>query len=328
MADRSGSSSGARSDQFLANIALLYYGEGLTQNEIANRVGVSRATIVNCLREGRERGIVDIHINGRALAASSLSRELRERFDLVDAYISYTDTKQKTAAAETLRQTARVAAMALYDIVSPGCRLGVAWGVTTKAVADQLPRTGIPSVTVHQMIGAMQTDRLPAAETCSIQVASRLGATCHTLHAPAVLSSADLAAKLREEPTIRTQMNRLQTLDAALFSVGDCSPNTHLVAAGIAKESELGEAIAKGGAGIVCARFIDEAGAHLPLKLDQRIFAIDLATLREVPVKLMVAAGPSKLNATLAALRGKLVSHLVVDVALAKLLLAAQGPTR
>ena len=325
MAGQNDVSSSPRSDQFLANIALLYYGEGLTQNEIAKRVGVSRVTIANYLREGRERGIVDIHINGRALAMSGLSRKLCERFALADAYVAYAEasTRARQPYGEILQQTARVAAFAMHDILKPGDRLGVAWGETTKAVADELPRTVIRDIAVHQMIGAMETDRLPAAETCSIQIASRLGATCHTLHAPAVLSSADLADRLRKEPTIRSQMEKLQTLDAAVFSVGPCSTDTHLVAAGIATQEELLEAKSRGAVSIVCTRFIDGNGSDIFLDLDNRVFAIDLETLRNVPTKLMVAAGVSKYEATLATLAGGLVSHLVVDVGLAKRLLDA-----
>ena len=44
-------------DAVLANVALLYYGQGLTQSEIAKRMQVSRATIVNMLRESREKGL-------------------------------------------------------------------------------------------------------------------------------------------------------------------------------------------------------------------------------------------------------------------------------
>ncbi len=47
----------------LSNIALLYYGEGLTQGEIAKRMKVSRTTVVNMLRESRELGIVEIRVD-------------------------------------------------------------------------------------------------------------------------------------------------------------------------------------------------------------------------------------------------------------------------
>ena len=57
----------------LANVALLYYGEGLTQNDIAKRLNVARSTVVNFLREAREFGIVDIRVDGTSLAASNLA---------------------------------------------------------------------------------------------------------------------------------------------------------------------------------------------------------------------------------------------------------------
>lgn len=75
-------------DALLANVALLYYGEGLTQSEIAKRLSVSRPTIVNMLRECRDRGIVEIRVDGEVLAASALSRQLVARFGLEDAYVS------------------------------------------------------------------------------------------------------------------------------------------------------------------------------------------------------------------------------------------------
>ena len=60
----------AKDENYLANIALLYYQEGLNQGQIADRLGLSRATIVNYLKEGRDRGIVDIRVNGESLRAS------------------------------------------------------------------------------------------------------------------------------------------------------------------------------------------------------------------------------------------------------------------
>jgi DNA-binding transcriptional regulator LsrR (DeoR family) len=56
-----------KDENYLANIALLYYQEGLNQGQIADRLGLSRATIVNYLKEGRDRGIVDIRVNGESL---------------------------------------------------------------------------------------------------------------------------------------------------------------------------------------------------------------------------------------------------------------------
>jgi len=43
----------------LADIAALYDKNGLTQSEIAGRIGVSRPAIVNYIKQAREQGIDD-----------------------------------------------------------------------------------------------------------------------------------------------------------------------------------------------------------------------------------------------------------------------------
>jgi len=138
----------------LANIALLYYGEGLTQSEIAKRMQVSRATIVNMLKDSRDLGIVEIRVDGKYLASSNLARDVCEKFGLADVYIATSDTRQSTNnRASLLAHVARVAAAAVLDIVEPGDRIGVAWGETILAVSDVIPSSSTEKVEVCQLIG-------------------------------------------------------------------------------------------------------------------------------------------------------------------------------
>ena len=103
----------AEKEALLSNVALLYYGEGLTQGEIAKRMKVSRATIVNMLRESRDLGVVEIRVDGQFLTGSSLARELREKYGLADVYVAQPAAEGVALSRdESLRQLARVAAMA------------------------------------------------------------------------------------------------------------------------------------------------------------------------------------------------------------------------
>ncbi|WP_421854995.1 sugar-binding transcriptional regulator [Oricola sp.] len=312
-------------DAHLANVALLYYGEGLTQSEIAQRLGVSRPTIVNLLRESRERGIVEIRVEGEVLAASNLSRLLCQKFNLKDAYVSQSRGESAPPAdrAEALAQVARVAAMALIDIVKPGDSIGVAWGETIKAVSSVIGNARIDGVTVCQMIGSMVSDRVPASEDCAIRIANCFGATCFTLHAPAVLSSAELANALKIEPTIAAQLKRFDNLDVAVFSVGNMAASTHLAGAGIAQASDIETAEASGARGVVCCRYIDAQGNALQQPPQERIVAIEVDQLRRIERKLLVVAGEDRKDAALAVLNGGLATHLCVDEALAHALLEA-----
>jgi len=321
--DESTASPFSDKDAQLANVALLYYGEGLTQSEIAKRLAVSRPTVVNMLRESRERGIVEIRVDGEVLAASTLSRQLCAKYGLADAYVSRSRAGAAPDRDESLAQLARVAAMAVLDVVRPGDTVGVAWGETIKAVAEAMPRQPVDGVTVCQLIGSMVSDRVAASEDCAIRIANNLNADCYTLHAPAVLSSAALADSLRAEPTIASQLDRLETLDVAIYSIGNTAPSTHLIAAGIADEAQVVQAVEAGARGIVCCRYIDARGQAIDMPPTDRVIAVEVDQLRRADRKLVVIAGEDRLDAALAILRGGLATHLCVDEPLATALMAA-----
>ena len=146
---------------------MLYYKDGLTQNEIAKRLGVSRATVINHLRLAREHGIVDIRINGSSFSTNKLSKDIKARFDLEDVYIASifeNDSSEEINTEEDIiRQVARVAAMALCEIVSPNDVLGVTWGKTIQLLAEELPSLSKPGLSVLQMIGSMKSPLLVAS---------------------------------------------------------------------------------------------------------------------------------------------------------------------
>ena len=310
-------------DATLANVALLYYGEGLTQSDIAKRMQVSRATIVNMLRESRERGIVEIRVDGHHLSSSNLAREIRDRFGLQDVYIAISDTSDtESERSDLLGQVGRVGASAILDIIEPGDRLGVAWGETIMAVSNVTAQSSTDQVEVCQLIGSMNSDRVPASENCAIQIAGKLGAKCFTLHAPGIVATAELAEVFRNEPTIKDQLARLDDLDMTIASIGNVLENTHLQAAGMATAQELNVAREMGAVGIICCRYIDRDGKNIETSPDERLLAATLSNLRKPKKKLLVVCGSDRAHATLAAIRGDLVTHLCVDQGLAKELLA------
>ncbi len=300
----------------LASVALLYYKDGLMQSEIAKRLNISRATVVNYLRQAREQQIVDIRVDGEAFATSNLSREVKDKFKLEDAYIVEpfaSGASAKVPRKEINRQIAQVGAMALVNLVRPGDTLGVAWGETIHFLSEQLPRSGVTSVTVCQLIGSMKSPLLSASESCAIRIASRLGAECHTLHSPAILTTRSLARELRAEPVIRAQLSRLENLSKAIFSVGNCRKDTHILQTGMVDAGQLDWYRSKGAVGVLCARFIDRDGNPVTGEPDSRMIGIELEQLRGCNTGILVAGGEDKREAILASIRGGYVTHLVID---------------
>ena len=74
-------------EQRRTRIAWLYYVEGLTQAEIAERLAVSRVKVVRDLQIGRQTGLVQIQISGRLASCVALERALERRFGLRQAVV-------------------------------------------------------------------------------------------------------------------------------------------------------------------------------------------------------------------------------------------------
>jgi DNA-binding transcriptional regulator LsrR (DeoR family) len=300
------------SEAQLAHVAMLYYREGLTQSEIAQRIGLSRATIVNYLRLARDLGIVDIRIRGESFTASPLSRKLTERYGLTDCYIAHDDVEPQRSEA-MLERVGQLAASAMRDLLEPRDKLGIAWGETIQHVANTFPNGPVPGLTCYQLIGSMDFNALFAPEACTIEIARRTLAPCRTLHAPAVVSSVDLAAQLRKEPIIARQLNELADLTKALFSVGSLSHPLTLVGSGMATQDELDTYLAMGAKGVFWGHFFDKDGNGLNGPLTGRLIGASLDQLRAITMRMLVACGKSKREAIKAALHGGFATHLVTD---------------
>src|SRR5699024_4500647 len=81
---RTGTSS--RKDQRI-RIAWFYYIEGLTQNEIAKRVGLSRPLVNQILAACRAEGLIQVRLNSSAASCAQLAARLIKKFDLRDAVV-------------------------------------------------------------------------------------------------------------------------------------------------------------------------------------------------------------------------------------------------
>ena len=74
-------------DQLRTRVAWLYYMENLTQAEIAEQLGLTRARVNRTLGECRESGIVRITLNSRFESCVALEQKLKERRLLSDAVV-------------------------------------------------------------------------------------------------------------------------------------------------------------------------------------------------------------------------------------------------
>ena len=75
------------SEELLLRVAWFYYKDELTQDEIAKRLSVSRASVGRMLDRARKVGLVSISLNADHLGAFEVSRQLRQTFALAEALV-------------------------------------------------------------------------------------------------------------------------------------------------------------------------------------------------------------------------------------------------
>jgi DNA-binding transcriptional regulator LsrR (DeoR family) len=297
--------------------AWLYHHDNLTQNQIANVMGISRASVVNYLQLAKEQNIVSISVRPDLVQQIEISRELRRKFGLRNALIIPGDG----GSAQPAQRIGAAGAAFLLQLLRPRDILGVAWGRTVLALSRVLPIQRRPELTVVQLVGSHGDEEGFSAEQCTLNIATRLGARCISIFAPAIVGRPELRDMLMDDPSLREQFATVRACNKALIGVCTVKRNSLIFEARLFSEDLSREYISKGAVGVICGRFFDRNGIPVLGSADNRMIGLTLEELRRIPCRIAVAGGPEKTEAMLGALRGEYITDLVTDEATARSLL-------
>jgi len=303
--------------------AWLFYMKDLRQDDIASRMKVSRASVNAYIKKARQTGMVHISMEPRGFREQQLAVDLEERFGLEAAYVIPADENGRCARKDLLE----VASTVVHQCLEDGDVFGVAWGKTLYEFSDILRPALYRNLTVIQLCGNLGAPYGYAPEECTSKIARQLGAASRNLYAPLVLSTAGLAERLRKEPIIAEQMSAMEKCTKALFSIGSCRPDSHIVTCGAMSAKQLRNHRAAGARAVIAGRLIDRFGKAMDTQ-DDRTIAISLHSLLKIPLRLAVVHGADKAEATHAALRGSIMSHLVIDENCANAILEDTGSSQ
>lgn len=300
----------------------LYYEDGLTQGEIADAMGVSRATVNAYLSEARDRGIVNISLEPAHLSSLTIADELKRHFGLEECLVVPSEETRPL-----IDRLARAGSLAIGNILQSGDTLGVVWGRTVMAVAERLDMLPLQDVTVVQATGSTPATFPYTPDLCAAAYAKALSARCVNITAPAIVGSPELAQILMNEPLIAGEFSALAGANRIIFGISSLRPNSTIHASGFFESVSLQHYLARGAVGVLAGRFIDERGDLVEGPLDARTIGIPLDLLASIKTRIAVAGGFDKVPALLALLRGKYANVLVTDAATGRGILNADGVT-
>ena len=306
--------------RLLYKIAKAYYEDGLTQEQIGVRLGLSRIKVSRLLDRARKEKIVQITVVAPQASNADLERRLEATYGLDEAVvISPSDRDPNTI----LHELGPAAAECLVRCLQGGEVLGLTWGTTILSVIDALPMQNWPEMRVVQMLGGLGQ---PEAEIYGADLARRaaasFGARLRLVPAPGIVTSKIVRDALLADPQISSTLDLAARADVALVGIGRPTPSSVVMQSGILSELEFELLQAQRVVGDIALRFFDVDGCAVDHEINDRIIGLNLNQICDIPRVIGVAGGMAKYEVIRAALHGGLIDVLVTDVDIADRLLA------
>lgn len=301
--------------------AWMYYDDGLTHEQIAKTLHLSRVAVTRLLQRARREGILQIKITKPLPLQYELERRLQKAFDLKATVV----VKTRASHDDTLDAIGRAGVEHLKQVLFPNCRLGVGWSRTVSRMGPYLEKPETPmSCVVNELAGSVLDPDHPYS--ISWRIAEVLEARVEALPAPVVVHSAEARQVLLNEPAISTAMEHASQCDIAFVGLGNLEPDCTLVRTGFMTVEQRAELQAEGAVGDMLMRFFDISGRHVPSPLDPRVISLSRAEIERIPYVVTLAAGRTKVDAIVGALRGRLCHCIILDTATVEQVLEHASP--
>ncbi len=296
----------------LIDVARKYYIEGLSQQEIARHLNISRPSVSNLLRRCREEKIVEIRIQeSNDSLVNALAGRLKTEFNIN----SVTVVPSAEDMQSTLAAAGKAAAKLLESKLKNRLKIGLSWGSSLFHVVKELSSQSVVDVEVIQMTGSLGMAN-PAFDGFELarNLAQKLNGSCRFIQAPVIVTNLELKKLLLKEQPIARTLDRMKTLDLALVGLSSDNPEySSMVREGFQDVSEAKLIQSEGGIGHICGLHYDSNGQFLDITQNRRVIGIEKGELKKVPYLIAVACGAEKAEAISGALKGNFVNSLITD---------------
>jgi DNA-binding transcriptional regulator LsrR (DeoR family) len=290
-------------------ISWLYYVEGMTQDEVAQIVGLNRARVLRILAAARADGTVQIRVTSRLSRCIELEQRLQRDWGLERAIV----VPSPQNPADTARVVGRELGTYLSGAVGPDMSIGLGWGETLTRGVEAIEQRPASGVKVISLLGGLtRVSNINPAEF-AWRVADRLSAECYMMVGPVFAPDATTRDALMHHTGIREVLDKVALLDMAVLSLGDLTPHSIFTRYGLLTAEEIASLEMAGAVGDVLCYFVDAEGRIVDHPVNDRVFAVDLADLRRARQIVLASGGWNKVRIIRAALKMLKPAVLVTD---------------
>lgn len=319
-----GGSGSLRDDEtsMATRAAWLHYAGGLTQAEVAKRLGLTSLKAHRLIMKANQDGLVKVYIDGEVSECMELEQELIARHGL-----DYCEVVPDFDPDELpLKALGISGAQFLKREIERGGEMliGMGHGRTLAACVEYLPRTSTNGVRFVSLLGGLTRKFSANPHDVIHRLAERTGAEAYVMPVPFFANTVEDRNILFSQRGVREIFDLAAGADLLMVGIGTAEREASLVATGMIEKGEIEEVKRAGGVGEVLGHFFDARGKPVETTLSDRTFTLGREQLSNRRI-VAVAGGKIKLPALKAVLASGLLSGLITDEATA---LALMGKAR
>jgi DNA-binding transcriptional regulator LsrR (DeoR family) len=315
---RNGDSDGSRLDD-AARAGWLYYVAGNTQDEIAQKLNISRQTAQRLVALAITEKLIKVRLDHPIASCMALAEVLTKRYDLKYCDVVPSDPNS-TSIVVGIAEAAAAYLERILRAPTPTV-LALGTGRTIRASVDQLPPMDCPQHKIVSLVGNITPDGSASFYDVITKISDTVKAPHFPMPVPVVASTIEEKTVLLKLKPVKHVCELAKHADVTMVGIGELGDQAPLFVDGFITRDEL-RALRKAGAvGEIVGWAFDRDGQILKGFTNERVVSVPIRNASPNTV-IGVAMGPSKLPAIRAALVGQLVRALITDENTATALLA------
>lgn len=276
-----------------------YYIEGLTQQEIANIMGVSRMKINKMLDEARQLNLVQFTIPMHSRSRLDIEKELADRFNLDDVFVV------PIAEDENINETlGKAAAIYVNDITKNNSYINMGYGDTLHHFISYLSSITESKISVVSLTGGV-TPYLPSKGALNPNVELNL------IPSPLFMNTKDSVDNMFKEKSVQEIFSLAELSSVTITGIGEVKDDATVIKSGIITHHEMKKIQLQGAVSDILMHFLDKDGNLISSDIEDRVVSTPLDKLKEMNNVIAVAGGDHKVDAILSGLKTKLFHRLI-----------------
>ncbi|CAH2401522.1 sugar-binding transcriptional regulator [Mesorhizobium escarrei] len=290
--------------------AWLHYAGGLTQSEVAKRLGLTSLKAHRLITKANQEGLVKVYIDGEVSECVALEDDLSSRYGL-----DYCEVVPDFDGEDLpLKALGIAGAQFLKREIERGedTLIGVGHGRTLAACVEYLPRISAEKTRFVSLLGGLTRKFSANPHDVIHRLAERTGAEAYVMPVPMFANTVEDRTVLLGQKGISEVFDLGKSADLLIAGIGTAEREASLVATGMIEKGEMEEIRRNGGVGELLGHFFDGAGKAVETTLSNRALALareDISNRRIVAV----AGGKVKVRAIKSVLEGRYLKGLVTD---------------